>query len=234
MLQVLDKVLLKEEIYKAIENQVSEFVKYNKHNEETFESLANRLVGKERTIYFQTEIEEMITVAIYEEVQKLSIGQIVVDKLVEAFKEGKFGGLGPLSLFVNASMIESLGTKLIPVIDEMVANESESIIRKGVENKVEALTNATIGDVISKVEIYEELIKSILVKSYEYMVRKKLSQILDTINLAKVVEDRIQEYDPLELEKIILEIMNKELKAIIWLGALLGAIMGCIMNILPV
>ena len=31
-----------------------------------------------------------------------------------------------------------------------------------------------------------------------------------------------------ETEKIIFELMDKELKAIVWLGALLGTIMGCV------
>ncbi len=229
--EVLEKVLLKEEIYKAIENKIDEFIKYNAHNEETFESLANRLVTKERTIYFKAEAEEMITQTIYEEVTQIGIGQIVVDKVVEAFKEGKFGSLGPLALFLNASMIESLGAKLVPVIDEMIADESEELIRKGVENKTKELLNSTVGDVVSKVAIYEELIKSIVMNAYEYMIRKKLADVLETINLAKVVEERIEQYDALELERLILAIMNKELKAIIWLGALLGAIMGCIMNL---
>nr|WP_303243860.1 DUF445 family protein [uncultured Cellulosilyticum sp.] len=229
--EVFAKVLLKEEIYKGIESKIDEFMKYNAHNTETFESLANRLVTKERTIYFKTEAEEMITEAIYDEVTQMGLGQVVVDKALEAFKEGKFGSLGPLALFLNSSMLESLGAKLAPVIDEMVAEESEAMIRRGVENKTEALLQSTVGDVVSKAAIYGELIKSIVLKSYEYIVRKKLGDVLETINIAKVVEERIAEFDPLELERLILEIMNKELKAIIWLGALLGAIMGCIMNI---
>lgn len=229
--EVLAKVLLKEEIYKGIESKIDDFMKYNTHNQETFESLANRLVTKERTIYFKAEAEEMITAAIYDEVTQMGIGQIVVDKVLEAFREGKFGSLGPLALFLNSSMLESLGAKLIPVIDEMIADESEAMIRSGVENKTNELLQSTVGDVVGKAAIYGELIKSIVLKSYEYIVRKKLGQVLETINLSKVVEDRIAEYDPLELERIILEIMNKELKAIIWLGALLGAIMGCIMNL---
>lgn len=229
--EVFAKVLLKEEICKGIESKIDEFIKYNAHNAETFESLASRLVTKERTIYFKTEAEEMITKAIYEEVTQMELGQVVVDKALEAFKEGKFGALGPLSLFLNSSMLESLGTKLAPVIDEMVAQESEEMIRRGVENKMEALLQSTVGDVVSKADIYGELIKSIVLKSYDYIVRKKLGDVLETINIAKVVEERIAEFDPLELERLILEIMNKELKAIIWLGALLGAIMGCIMYI---
>lgn len=53
-------------------------------------------------------------------------------------------------------------------------------------------------------------------------------KILDTINISKIVCDRINEMDVAETEKLILQVMNKEPKAIVWLGAGLGLIMGSI------
>jgi uncharacterized membrane protein YheB (UPF0754 family) len=41
-----------------------------------------------------------------------------------------------------------------------------------------------------------------------------------------MIENRINEMEMAEAEHLILEVMDKELKAIVWLGALLGAIMG--------
>lgn len=52
--------------------------------------------------------------------------------------------------------------------------------------------------------------------------------MLSTLNISKIVEDRINEMDMAELERLIFEVMDKELKAIIWLGAGLGAIIGCV------
>ena len=46
-----------------------------------------------------------------------------------------------------------------------------------------------------------------------------------------MVESRINEMDMNEVEKIIFEVIDKELKAIVWFGALLGFIIGW-MNLL--
>ena len=46
---------------------------------------------------------------------------------------------------------------------------------------------------------------------------------------AFIVESRIKEVDMKEVEQIIFSVMHKELRAIVWLGALLGSIMGTIM-----
>jgi uncharacterized membrane protein YheB (UPF0754 family) len=48
------------------------------------------------------------------------------------------------------------------------------------------------------------------------------------VNISQIVESRINEMDMRDVEKIIFEVMDKELKAIVRLGALLGFIMGWI------
>ena len=50
--------------------------------------------------------------------------------------------------------------------------------------------------------------------------------MLEAIDLRKIVEDRIKEMDVEEMERLILQVMKKELRAIIWLGALLGGVIG--------
>lgn len=63
------------------------------------------------------------------------------------------------------------------------------------------------------------------------MISEHLPKILASIDISKIVRERINEMDVNETEKLIFKVMNKELKAIVWLGALLGLLMGSI-NIL--
>ncbi|SHD75746.1 DUF445 family protein [Schnuerera ultunensis] len=63
-------------------------------------------------------------------------------------------------------------------------------------------------------------------------VRNKLPHIVQVFNISRVVEDQINSYDMAFAEELILEIAHKELKAITWLGALLGGMMGIILPIL--
>ena len=77
-----------------------------------------------------------------------------------------------------------------------------------------------------------EQTKSSIVSIYRTIIRDHLPRILEGINISKIVENRIQEMDMEEAEQIILSVMKKELRAIVWLGALLGSIMGTIMTII--
>ena len=67
---------------------------------------------------------------------------------------------------------------------------------------------------------------------YNKFIENKASDVIEVLDVAKIVEDKINEFDVAFGEKIILEIASKELSAITWLGALLGAIMGLLSPIL--
>ena len=49
---------------------------------------------------------------------------------------------------------------------------------------------------------------------------------MEKLNIAKIVEDKINGYNIKEFEDLLFSIMKKELNAIIWLGALLGFVVG--------
>ena len=68
--------------------------------------------------------------------------------------------------------------------------------------------------------------------SFEWFVKNKLPDIVELFNISKIIEDEINAFDVAFAEELILEIASKELKAITWLGALLGGIMGILMPFL--
>ena len=74
-----------------------------------------------------------------------------------------------------------------------------------------------------------EQAKSSIISVYRTVISDHLPRILEGINISRIVENRINEMDMDEAEEIILTVMKKELRAIVWLGALLGSIMGTIM-----
>lgn len=62
--------------------------------------------------------------------------------------------------------------------------------------------------------------------------RNELPDIIEMFNISKIVEDKLNSFDVEFTEKLILDIASKELRAITWLGALLGAILGILSPLL--
>lgn len=101
----------------------------------------------------------------------------------------------------------------------MIGGEVDNFLNKPVSNLLE--------------EPEEQLVQAVntIESIYRSIITEHLPKILQSIDISKIVRERINEMDVNETEKLIFQVMDKELKAIVWLGALLGLVMGGI-NIL--
>jgi uncharacterized membrane protein YheB (UPF0754 family) len=63
---------------------------------------------------------------------------------------------------------------------------------------------------------------------YTGILGDNLGRLLKAINIEKIVVDKINTLNPAELETVIFDIAKHELRAIVYLGALLGFLMGFI------
>lgn len=229
---VLRSWLLKQEAIEEVEKVIDNYLKGLSENEKTVDELLNEMLGKERTTYLVCEVEEALTFKLYSKVISMEIGKIIIEKIKTAFKEGKFGSLlGPMSFFINDSLIENLAGKIEPVISQFIADEGEEIIRTAIEQEREELLDAPIKTISEKLNPYHEMIKHSLIKGYERVVNEYLNKMLKGLKIDKIVEERILSLDMLEVERIILDIMHKELNAIIWFGVVLGAVMGILASL---
>ena len=152
-----------------------------------------------------------------------------IGKMISRGFESLFGkqAKDTASEFISA-LAEPVEQALGKNINEMLRNNSKEIVGNLIGNEIEHLMDCPMSTLLSgKDEQIEQAKKSIL-GFYRTIIKEHLPKILETINISKMIENRINEMDMNETEKIIFQVMDKELKAIVWLGALLGMIMGCV------
>lgn len=105
----------------------------------------------------------------------------------------------------------------------------ENTIDKGFEN----LFNLSISEIVTDNE--EEIKNSapnIINEILHKFIENEVPTIIERLNIPVIVEKQINSFEVDYAEKIILDISKKELNAITWLGALLGAIMGILSPLL--
>ena len=92
------------------------------------------------------------------------------------------------------------------------------------------LVNMPMRQLMAGHEAQVEQAKDGIISVYRTVITERLPRILEAIDISGIVERRICEMDMEEAEGIIMQVMHKELRAIVWLGALLGCIMGTVMT----
>ena len=134
-------------------------------------------------------------------------------------------GTEATSQFVNA-LAAPLERSLSSHINEMLRTNSKEIVGDLILKESGDLLSRKMSSLLEGKEEETGRIRETLVSLYVTTIEVRLPRILAAVDLSKVIEDRINEMDMDEAEKIILDVLSKELRAIVWLGAGLGFIMG--------
>ncbi len=90
----------------------------------------------------------------------------------------------------------------------------------------EYATKSSIGSIMGITEERIEELSAVLATALSDIAADQSARILKSVDVRNLVRDRINELDMYAIEDIILRVMDKELKAVTWFGALLGGLMG--------
>lgn len=224
--EVLKEVLLSSEKKERLRREVSAFLEKERKSEESLRQAVQRLLPEERIDDFVESAEETVTDMVYDKVLQMNVGEIIADKVMESarekLKDSMFG------MMLGGSVLEPIVRQVEEKINAYVAEYGRGVIEQMVLEESEKLRAKTVGETVCRVEEYGVDIPSVVLAQYETMVAEKLPQILGSLHLSAVVEERINAMEVEQVEELMLSIMKKELSAVVNLGALIGLILGLI------
>ncbi len=253
--EVLEIYLLSEDMIGKVRSAVEEFIATQQQNQETVACFLGHYLSKEEINTIAQNINQSITKQTYEKLADSAVGEkvahIAVDHVaqkltIDGAQEllsgigGALGGIGGMAagLFGGNIVAKFLGMLREPAehflaknINTMLRDNGEEIVSNMIGGEVDNFLNKPVCKVLEGHEVQLAQAVNTIESIYRRIITEHLPNILDSIDISKIIRERINELDVNETEKLIFQVMDKELKAIVWLGALLGLVMGSI-NIL--
>lgn len=179
----------------------------------------------------------------YDELEK-SFTELLTVKIIEAIKnmdipeiirvEG--GRITNESLSTSKFLRLVVSDKLVDRIMKNVSDKMEIFIDTGAVDMVGDITGSRIHDLGERTPLHvleqagydKEYVRNKLIEVYRESVVNAVNSALRRINVASIVEDKINSMSVMELEKGVLSVMKTELDMIVNLGGLIGLVIGCI------
>ena len=224
--EVLEEELLSEEKMQKMKEMISDWVETQKASEKTVKKVAEDLISEDSVEDFIDSTEEKMTDMIFERIQEMDPGHVIAEKVLEAAKEKLAESM--FGMMIGGSMLEPIAKQVEDKINEYVTEYGRPYVEQVVMQESLKLQEATVGSAFSVVEGYGLDLPELVVSQYESIVREKLPQILETLHLSRIVEDRINAMEVAEVEELVMSIMKKELGAVVNLGALIGLLLGLV------
>jgi uncharacterized membrane protein YheB (UPF0754 family) len=183
-------------------------------------------LGNERYEQTSEQLCEKTYAMVEEFIQEIDITSIIVDIGKTTILEQVQGTM--LAMFLNESVIASIAEPMGEGIRKYIQENGREKILPFIEQKVESLSLRTPEELLNLVEVHPDTIEKLFEELYENMVTEKLGVILEEINVAAIVEEKMNQMDVDEIENLVMSVMKHELQAVINLGAVIGAVIGAV------
>lgn len=228
---LLNEDVLKENLLSEdIKNQINEYIDSFLNSDETEAISLNDLIKQtEYSDKLNTTISnliETISNSILTTIKEANLAEALSIQIENAIKENMQKNV--ITKLIKKPVIDGLSANLEPKINEYIDINGKDLIKGMVEKELTKYLNTSNMDVKDFINQSNIDIKGIIISLYSSIISTKLSSILETINISKVIENEINSFEPKKMEELVLSIISKELNALVNLGAIIGLLLGTV------
>lgn len=184
-------------------------------------ALAQDAIGETSYQTVKTALVDYICDRVKDGFSKLDLEQLLCNGSRTLLQKGNF-----LSLFLNENTMQTFAPPIAQAMRDYVDQNGETLLKPVIMQEVEQIGAQSTKDLTSHFRLNEAFVHDMLDHIYEHVVREKADTVLENFDISLLVEQRILQMDTDQIEELVMSVMERELKAVISLGALLGALIG--------
>lgn len=224
--EYMEEKLLCNESEEDFKEHVKEWIHTQKVSKDNLRSAVISTVPEEKVEDFIESAEEDLTDFLSEKIIAMEPGKLIIEKVMQEaqnkLSDSMFG------MMLGGSFIEKIASQVQEGVDTYIAENARDYVEKEVIEESQKLQERPVSEVAAFLEqkgIYDP---EFIWELYKKLIEQKLPELLSSLKLAAIVEERINAMKVEEVEELVLSIMNKELGAIINLGAVIGLLLGIV------
>ena len=172
-------------------------------------------------------LQQKLTDALCAKIVDARLGYAVVDSVI-GDRMDFITQNALLSRLIDGNAQETIREKLAEKVNDIIAEKAPDASAAIVSHYRGEIMDARLCDLYARIQDREAKIIDSVMELYVALLGNNLGRLLEAVNIEKIVVDKINGLDAAQLEATIFGIMRRELKAIVYLGALLGFLMGFI------
>ncbi len=169
-------------------------------------------------------LQEKLTDVIAERLCDMQLGETIAREVLNAVRERTAGSL--IGMMLRGDVLDSFAEPIRDGVDAYVNTNAYSLAAPQVAALWSTAEEKTVGDVNAALMDADISLSQVVLRAYEAMVSARAADLLRTMDLGGIAEEKVNALPPEELEQLVLSVMKKELTAVVNLGALVGFVLG--------
>lgn len=152
------------------------------------------------------------------------MGHRIIDMVMTDIVEN----LSPMVKMVAKPALEASRDSLGNTINTWIEEKMPALVSEYLEKTYQGLMERPVEEAGAYLRRHLQEIEDYMWRLYQELMEKKAAELVSVLDIPTIIEEKIAVFDMEELERLILEISRKELNSLVWLGGILGMLIGFI------
>lgn len=229
---VSDRLITQQDILEGMKNSgiqekiVASITASIADSDASIRKLTDGAVSEEEMNAALESASELVGQKILDGIQSADLGAMVSDMLQSSF--GALLSNPMVAMFLGGISMDSISEKVVQAIHGYIdANGLEKAVPM-VRWELENLAGQPVGASLERLHVDADCIRRILTNAVEKYINASAASLAGCIDVRSIVEAKINDMDVKELENLVMSVMKNELRTVVNLGAVLGAIIGAV------
>lgn len=173
------------------------------------------------------KVKEAIYRKIHEMILNTDISGIVSNETEKIIRTKVKGGLVS-SIILSDEITGRIASYAGRQVQDYIRENDVEILYPILEKQSAELKKMNLADLTEQAGIDRELIMETIKKGYRSFMGDTKQKIAETFHIKEFIHEKIMELDPGEIERLVNKAIKREMNYLVYLGALLGFIIGIV------
>lgn len=195
---------------------------------ETLNTAIAKFMDEDEFVKTKESLSDFLSVQLIAILQRVDIGSVIKEQSAEIFNQAQ-DSLGMFAMFLKGNMLDMVLSELAQKLNTYIAEHGQEKVSPAIHAQVEELANWPLYELSGKID--EGVLRKVLKVAYSGIVSAFIESVTGNIDIASVVEEKVNAMSVKDVESLCMSVMKNELDAVVNLGAVIGFVIG-ILNIL--
>lgn len=220
--ETLKNALASEKIHQALDGKIERMIENLGCEEGTVREFLEKKGFAEQTDAAAAYVGKSASQYVTDSILERGIGEEILEYAVTQVA----ANLNPMIAMVAEPAIRKAQPMIAEKLNEVIREDGPEILEHYIAEEYANWTDKPVKEAGAFLWKKKEIIKEKIWSAYIEILDKKAGNFFAKLDVSAIVEEKINEFDVEYLEKLIMEISRKELHALVWMGGILGMLIG--------
>ena len=222
---ILD-VLASEDMRSAVANGIWSQVEARLESEATLADTAGQLLGEPRMEAVKQAALEKVSARVADKLAEIDLGGTIANLAGEAVRQRVHKSM--LAMFLTPDTIASFTVPMAERINAYISTDGMVKLKDILSQEADGLLNRPLNTLVRIDSEAKDRICARIGGIYGEFMTKNAAQLAEGFEIGRIVEQKINDMDVAEFERLVMSVMKHELGMIVNLGALIGLVIGAL------